>query len=254
MKRQLVSVSLFLSVLTSSVLAQEAEQTPVPSAEAVDTQSDEERSRSMLFDWATIVDPDQDCSFKSTVTIVVPDTYHNLHPQRGMNAPRLLKKVKGDFTVQVRVICDLNPGQESQGVGTPFNGAGLLIWESKDNFLRLERNCYRAANDLYCYPPLIEHWNNGEYKGFNSRPVPADEFFEGGSTWLRLSRRGDQLTASYSHDGTEWTDAEEMQAVFPDEVSVGVAALNTSNEPFLVGFEAFAIKLEEPPGDPVTVP
>ena len=36
------------------------------------------------------------------------------------------------------------------------------------------------------------------------------EFFKGESTYLRLERKGDKVTASYSHDGKEWTEAKEI--------------------------------------------
>jgi hypothetical protein len=73
-----------------------------------------------------ITDPDNDCQFRSTITLTVPNTNHDLNPRRGMNAPRLLKKVTGDFTVQVKVTSDFKPGNASTGPGRPFNGAGLL--------------------------------------------------------------------------------------------------------------------------------
>ena len=197
-----------------------------------------------LAGWSTITDPDNDCQIKSTLTITVPDTNHDLNPRRGMNAPRLLKKVKGDFAVQVKVTSDFNPGDTSTGPGRPFNGAGLLIWQDENNFLRLERNAYWVSKLLLCYPPLIEYWRDGKYSGVNSNPTSADEFFKGRSTWLKLQRQGERMTASFSHDGDEWTVAREFKVDFPDEVSVGIAALNTSNSAFCVEFEAFEIKAE----------
>lgn len=197
-----------------------------------------------LTGWDTIADPDNDCQIKTTVSITVPDTNHDLNPRRGMNAPRLLNKAKGDFAVQVKVTSDFHPGDTSTGPGRPFNGAGLLIWQNEDNFLRLERNAYWVLESLYCYPPLIEYWRDGKYSGFNSGATRADEFFNGRSTWLKLRRLGKRMTASFSHDGDEWTVAKEFTVDFPDEVSVGIAALNTSNAAFCVEFEAFEIKLD----------
>jgi regulation of enolase protein 1 (concanavalin A-like superfamily) len=203
-----------------------------------------------LAGWSAIVDPDNDCQIESTLCITVPDTNHDLNPRRGMNAPRLLKKVKGDFTVQVKVTSDFKPGDASTGPGRPFNGAGLLIWDDEDNFLRLERNAYWVADSLFCYPPLIEHWHDGKYSGFNSSPTRADEFFKGRSTWLKLRRQDTRITASFSHDGDEWTVAKEFTVDFPDEVSAGIAALNTSNAAFSVAFEAFefvgSVRTDEP--------
>ena len=136
---------------------------------------------------------------------------------------------------------DFKPGNGSTGPGKAFNGAGLLIWEDEENFLRLERNAYRVSNLLFCYPPLVEHWRDGKYSGFNSSPMPADEFFQERSTWLKLRRQGDRMAAFISHDGDSWTIFKDFEVAFPDEVSVGIAALNTSDAVFSVEFEAFEI-------------
>jgi regulation of enolase protein 1 (concanavalin A-like superfamily) len=206
--------------------------------------SAEGTQKKKLAGWGTITDPDNDCQIKSTLCITVPDKNHDLDPRRGMNAPRLLKKVRGDFTVQVKISGDFKPGHMSTGPGRPFNGAGLLIWQNENNFVRLERNAYWVSETLYCYPPLIEHWRDGEYSGLTPTSTRADEFSKGRSIWLKLRRLGKRMTASYSHDGEEWTVAKEFTVDFPDKVSVGIAALNTSNAPFSVEFEAFEIKTE----------
>ncbi len=52
------------------------------------------------------------------------------------------------------------------------------------------------------------------------------------------------MTDSISHDGDEWTVAKEFKVDFPDEVSVGIAALNTSNAASSVEFEAFEIRVD----------
>ena len=206
-----------------------------------DANAEETRCKK-LAGWSTITDPGSDCQITSVLKVTVPDTNHDLNPRRGMNALRLLKKAKGDFAVQVKVTGDFTPGDTSTGPGRAFNGAGLLIWQDENNFLRLERNAYWVSNLLLCYPPLIEHWRDGKYRGVNSGPTRADEFFKGRSTWLKLRRQGERVTASFSHDGDEWTVAKEFKVDFPDEVSVGIAALNTSNAAFSVEFEAFEIK------------
>lgn len=76
-----------------------------------------------------VTDPDMDCEFSLSakkISITVPGTIHDLHPARGMNAPCVLRSVTGDFTVQVKVTADFQPGRTSEGRGAPFNGAGIL--------------------------------------------------------------------------------------------------------------------------------
>ena len=112
-------------------------------------------------------------------------------------------------------------------------------------FFRLERNAYWVMGSLFCYPPLIEHWRDGKYAGVNSGPMLAEEFFKGRSTWLKLQRQGERMTASLSHNGNEWIVAKEFKIDFPEDVSVGVQALNTSNAPFTVEFEEFQLERQE---------
>lgn len=194
----------------------------------------------------TVVDPDGDCDVllrTERLTIIVPPTNHNLHPVRGMNAPRVLKQVSGDFTVQVKVSGKFEPGTIStkpQGQGRPFNGAGILIWDNDENYLRIERNAYWVGDSLYRYPPLIEYWRDGEDSGVNNAPTP-DPYFTGGSTWLKARRHGDEITVSISHDGEKWTEVKTFAVDMSDELSAGVAAVNSSNEPFTVSFSEIKI-------------
>lgn len=197
--------------------------------------------------WISVTDPDKDCEFRlagDKLSITIPAKNHNLHPVRGLNAPRVLKKVSGDFTVQVKVTSDFKPGTKStkpEGQGRPFNGAGILVWQSDENFLRIERNAYWVGDSLYCYPPGIEYWRDRQYSGFNNSPTDAS-YFMGRSTWLKGRRQGQNVTVSISHDGTEWNEVKTFQIEMSDEVSVGVAAVNSSDTPFTVDFEEFTIE------------
>jgi len=96
----------------------------------------------------SIIDPDKDCEIRflgNEVSITVPASNHNLDPERGLNAPRVLKEVDGDFEFQVKVTADFTPGKKSTKMpksGTPFVSGGILIWEHERSFLRVERNAY----------------------------------------------------------------------------------------------------------------
>lgn len=195
----------------------------------------------------SVTDPDKDCEFSllgDNLVITVPPVNHNLHPVRGMNAPRVLKKVSGDFTVSVKVTSEFKPGTKSTkipGQGNPFNGAGILIWENADNYMRVERNAYWSGKSLLCYPPLIEYWHNKAYAGFNNDPISAD-YFKGNSTWLKARRDGKDVIVSISHDGTEWAEVKKVKIEMGNDISIGVDALNSSDLPFSVEFEEFKIE------------
>lgn len=205
-----------------------------------------EKPKSALTEAISIIDPDQDCEFKilaDKLTITVPPTNHNLHPVRGMNAPRVLKKVSGDFTIQVKVTSDFLPGKKTtkaKEMGRPFNGAGILIWQNENNYLRVERNAYWVNDTLYCYPPLTEYWHNGQGEGFNNEPTEAT-YFTDRSTWLVAERKGNNMSVWISHDGDEMTQERNFEIKMEHDVLVGVAAINSSDTPFTVDFEEFTI-------------
>ena len=206
-----------------------------------------EKSKMGLTEGISIIDPDQDCEFRllaDKLTITVPPKHHDLNSARGMNAPRVLKKVSGDFTIQVKVTSDFQPGKKStkpQGQGRPFNGAGILIWQDDKNYLRIERNAYWVDETLYCYPPLTEYWHNGSDTGFNNTPTPAT-YFADRSTWLVAERKENTFHVWISHDGEEMTQERTFQVQMDKEVSVGVAAINSSDAPFTVDFDEFTIE------------
>jgi regulation of enolase protein 1 (concanavalin A-like superfamily)/predicted RNA-binding Zn-ribbon protein involved in translation (DUF1610 family) len=207
--------------------------------------TDEDKPKN-LAGWGAVTDPSGDCTFTaetSRLVVKVPGGIHNLNPNRGMQAPRVLKMVNGDFVAQIKVTGDFKPGEKAVAdQHSSFNGAGLLAWQDEKNYIRLERNrWYVPAEQKYaCYPPLLEYYKNGEYQGADPDST-LDEFFKGRSTWLRLERKGDKVIASYSHDGKEWTEAKEITVELPAELSVGVAAINTSAEPFTVEFDEYKV-------------
>lgn len=204
----------------------------------------DDKPTQILAGWGAVTDPDNDCNVRGTpkkLTITIPGTNHNLHPARGVNAPRVLQKISGDFTVQVKVSSEFKPGTSSTVNGRPFNGAGILIWQDGDNFLRVERNAFWIDDSLVCYPPLMEYWRNREYAGANEAPEPAT-YFRGESTWLKADRKGKNVTVSISHDGKDWIEVKSFEADMLDDLQVGVSAVNSSDTPFTVNFEELTIK------------
>jgi Protein of unknown function (DUF1349) len=202
----------------------------------------QEHKTEMTKGWGQVIDPDEDCTIKvnnDKLLITVPGDCHIIHPGIAANAPRVLRDVDGDFMIQVRVSGKFKPSDQATMLGGfPFNGAGLLVWENKKNYLRLERNAWRvpARNLSVCHPPLLEYFKNGEYQNTDP-PIELDSFFKGDSSYLRLERLGDKIIASFSHDGEEWSVVREIDTSFSKKVKVGLAASNTSDKPFKVEFD-----------------
>jgi regulation of enolase protein 1 (concanavalin A-like superfamily) len=92
-----------------------------------------------------------------------------------------------------------------------------------------------------CYPPLFQHFRNGQCLQEADAEITTDQFFKGRSTWLKLERRAGKVVASYSHDGKGWTEAKQIVVDLPRRVRVGVAAINASSRPLTVEFEDFRV-------------
>ena len=189
-----------------------------------------------------LVDPVGDCTVKeengkAALTVGTNRNLSGYFPENN-KAPRILQDVQGDFTVTVKVTGDFNP--PSREKANAFNGAGLLIWDTEQNFIRVERNIWVTPDSRrLSYIPLIEHWKDG--KNMTPRPGTDRPFWKGKSTYLRIKRVGDEFTIGVSHDGSQWLDMDTVTAKLPDKIKVGVAAINNSDQPFMVEFSEFKL-------------
>ena len=95
------------------------------------------------------------------------------------------------------------------------------------------------------YLPLVRStWKNDQdltLGAHSSTPV-----FTGPSTYLRVTRCGNQLSAAFSKDGVEWTGATSITVEFPQKIKVGVDAINTSKPPLAVEFSELKLTANKP--------
>jgi serine/threonine protein kinase/regulation of enolase protein 1 (concanavalin A-like superfamily) len=203
--------------------------------------------------WGDAVDPDGDCKFElepheDKVRIVIPGKPHILSAEFGrVNAPRMLRDIKGDFDVSVRVDGTSHPGgKATTGLYSPYHGAGLLIWQDPENYVRLE-----IAAELQHGKP--RPYVNFEYRKDGALAVTSGIKNPDGWNQLRLRRRGDEIHASFGPDGVRWTSFTPLTAKLNDRLKVGVAAINSSSKPLTAELEALEV-LERPRagGDPKT--
>lgn len=155
----------------------------------------------------TWTDPLRDSSYNQTenpgyLRLSTPDGNHDLH--LNTNAPRLLQLAGRRFEVATQV--SLLPTAEE------YQGAGLLIWQDTNNYVRLElktwgdlRFIYRAA---------------GSYHDSGDIHLATDSVF------LRFKRKDDTITALYSLNGETWIEIDQVMLSFVDTVSVGVHIIN----------------------------
>lgn len=207
-----------------------------------------EKQLAQIKGWGSFMDPDGDCRARDEngkLVIRVPASQHDLNfadvdPAKRYNAPRVLQEVEGNFVAQVKVTGNWTLGPNLAN-GRNFSTAGLLVWDSETQYLRHDRNVYIPPSQpgklFNYYPPLYDL--NG--KRVTKWRATQSELFEGASTWLRIERNGQEITASISHDGQRWTEMERITTEFPRSVRVGVLAINGSAREFIAEFEHFTI-------------
>lgn len=124
------------------------------------------------------------------------DLYQNL------NAPRMVQTVTGDFKVETKVT--INPVEI-------YQGAGLLLWQDENNYVRLERTLVNGINWIYRI--------DGNYQ-------TLEISYANSITYLQMQLMGERLTSSYSEDGLTWTEIASVNFVNPGEKLVGLDLIN----------------------------
>jgi regulation of enolase protein 1 (concanavalin A-like superfamily) len=192
--------------------------------------------------WDKPVDPDKDCKFvkeKAGMTLTLPGKDHDLGVERGrMNAPRLLRDVEGDFVVQVRVGGDFTPSNGSTTTErVPFVGAGLVLMNGDNTYIRLERAALRYASGVKTY----SNWELRKDGKWEKSGTITELPLTAKTTYLRLERKGDKLIGSVSEDGKTWKDMDPITIELPAKVKLGVAACTTSSEAFAPHYDQFKL-------------
>jgi regulation of enolase protein 1 (concanavalin A-like superfamily) len=202
--------------------------------------------------WNWPIDPVGDCRFErkgDRLTITVPGKGHVLDPSAGgLLAPHLLRDVEGDFAVQVRVGGDFQRAKlDENGV---FRRAGLLLTDGKE-YVKFVRAAYRGSPGekkrgyfrLDAYHLSVEFFRKNGGTGLQSTTGPPLK----NPAYLRLERRGEDLTFLVSQDGEKWEPAAESSfkiphtVTMPRTVKVGVVAEASARATFKAVFDQFRL-------------
>jgi S1-C subfamily serine protease/regulation of enolase protein 1 (concanavalin A-like superfamily) len=213
-----------------------------------------QRKRS-LAKLGALIDPDEDCQLKKdpsegTITITVPGKkVHTLSPEITVkknqplhNAPMTLAEVKGDFAALVKVTGTMNPGSElikgprNQEIPITFQGAGLIVYEDKNNFLRLERSTGTAGDPTLVHRLLVEVVRDGKQA---MRPYYID--VPEGDMMLILIRSNGRIRCMFSPNMESLISFKEFAFDFPETVKVGLLAANISRKQLEASFEGFVL-------------
>src|SRR5262249_49190606 len=144
------------------------------------------------------------------------------------------RRVRGDFTADVRVLGRLGPGRSKTTYYDPFHGAGLIVWQDRANYLRLER----AVGFINGRPhPYL----NYELREGGRLAVSHGITVEDRPLFLKLRRQGGAFSAWYSREGRRWVELARVDATLSDRVEVGVVAVNASARVLSAELERFSV-------------
>jgi len=197
-----------------------------------------------------LVDPVKNCKLErdeSFATIEIPAGVHVLSPELNLfNAPMTLINVEGDFLAHVKIANALLPGTEparfKRGVfPTVFQGAGLILWQDRSNYIRLEHtvSSNKRARGIPQNEIYLEIIKNGKLSGRALLHTSDD------AVYLRLFRLKGAIQGMFSSNGKRWVILKKLAVPFPAKIQVGLAASNASKEPLSARFEEFILLTDQ---------
>lgn len=159
--------------------------------------------------------------------------------------PRTGHTVRGDFEVTVCVADSLPPMKDGRcDSGSPESNAGLYLMGGGCSFRFQLNQVYQKINGRA--NPDLRRWLNiqANYpQGSASGSIKQAE--DGKSTYLRLARKGDAVTVSYSFDGEKWSAPSNpfrnINMGIPDEVTVGVFYSHSTYQFAHATFDGFTL-------------
>ena len=203
-----------------------------------------------------LIDPSKDCRLDKDdqnfrFKIDIPGKLHTLSPelvarknQPLHNSPMTLTEVEGDFAAIVEVTGDINPGptppNDRQVRTLPFTvqSAGLIIYQDKNNFFRLERAGSIFSKTLRpVHRLIIEAVKDGK-QAMNPIYLDVPE----ADTLLILERRKGRIRCMFSpNQGRQIVPFRAFALDLPPKVKIGLSASNISAQPFSATFENFTL-------------
>ncbi len=153
------------------------------------------------------VDPLADSTYSLTANpgylrLMTPGSGHDLF--LNLNAPRLLQPVGRRFVVQTHVRIVPVPDE--------YQGAGLLIWQDENNYIRLELKTGGHLRFIYRV--------SGTYTD------SGDIILSASDVYLRFERDNNSFTAWYSRTGTDWIQVGDVHFSAANTLYAGVHLIN----------------------------
>jgi regulation of enolase protein 1 (concanavalin A-like superfamily) len=205
-----------------------------------------------------LIDPSKDCRLDKDednyrIKIEIPGKTHTLSTdflnRSGKplyNAPMALAEVNGDFTALVDVVGDISPGTDpprdrtSRGVPFTYQSAGLVLYQDKNNYVRLERFVSivgPAVSPVMLHRVVVEAFKDGKAV-MNPIQLNAPR----GDVMLAIERRGGKIRCLVRPNGVKAAASlPGLSLELPAKVRVGLVASNISAKPFSATFGDFVL-------------
>jgi beta-glucosidase len=187
--------------------------------------------------WQTIRPDDTKTPAASGAYKIIPDT-GDLAGATNTARNLLVQRASGDWTVETRAAFAQGPTINGQQ-------AGLIAYEGDDDYLKVGWEFSSGAARLTV---VSEEDRSGVPVTQTLANVPTAAIIAAGTQnrtlWLRMTKQGTRYTASYSVNGSTWTDLYELGASLRD-VRVGVygysGAAGAATGDFQVSFQGIKI-------------
>jgi hypothetical protein len=188
-------------------------------------------------------DPDKDCKFElgegGKLVIRAPAAVHVLNPAAGgVNAPRVVRTVEGDFTATVRIrMVPTREPQAGPANGQPMFLAGMTLGQDDATLLSHARTVQTQGNEVKRAGLHLE-WVGGQQRFSASSGGGA---FDPETTYLRITRTGPTIKLAASADGKGWHEFNGPVVSYPAKAKIGLFVANPSGEPFAAEFDQLTI-------------
>jgi len=217
---------------------------PAPSSNAPTSPAKRSSDGKAFFPPGTLakhfVDPDGDSTLsandKDGVFRLRVPAFHDLYPNRAVNAPRVMLDVEGDFLAELRVEGSMiaAPGLEVPNIQMSYRCGCLIVWQDELNFMRFDRGGKTTSKGQQSSYMNFQLFEDGKQRAFIQPPCLDD------SATLHVERRGKDLVASWEQNGTHKVLTQRLVR-WPANVKVGAGALNVSTQAFQIDFAGFKV-------------
>jgi len=244
MKLPPASFSLLLAVALSNIGSSAVQAQSPPAATSPPSESGQ-----IIKGWGEAIIPDAECKVQKDdqgdLTIELPDNQkpYDLAAEVGStNAPHVVQKIEGDFTLTVKVHPVKAPGEKSTNpVRVGYHGAAIIVMKDTSNIVTLARAVLeRGKNEPQPYTNFEVRINASVDRLGDTEDLPITM---DGPLYLRLERRDDTIHGSASTDGVDWKflNSKEIPDSWSKELKAGVTAISTSEHGFSPKFSELTL-------------